>query len=116
MGAARASSRIRTTSAPRRTMIPPAVFCAPKSKVPKAPKWNWGGPWCPQKGGYGYKKPFPNNLEGAELEQYYDYVNNGGSCKDYDPIKAGGWQFCGGAGCKSNDAPVFNRTGRTDVE
>ena len=26
---------------------PPALFCAPKSKVPKAPKWNWKGPVRP---------------------------------------------------------------------
>jgi hypothetical protein len=92
---------------------PPAMFCAPKSKVPKAPKWNWGGPWCPQKGGYGYKTPFPPDVN---LSTYFDYVNKGGSCRDYDPIKAGGWQLCGGAGCASTPAPVFNRTGRTDVE
>ena len=26
---------------------PPKMFCAPKSVVPKAPKWNYSGPWCP---------------------------------------------------------------------
>jgi predicted chitinase len=92
---------------------PPKLFCAPKSVVPKAPKWNWGGPWCPQKGGYGYKKPFPDD---APLSDYFAYVNKGGSCRDYDPIKAGGWNFCGGAGCANAPAPVFNETGRTDVE
>jgi hypothetical protein len=92
---------------------PPALFCAPKSKLPKAPKWNWGGPWCPQKGGYGYKTPFPPD---APMDEYLAYVNKGGSCRDYDPIKAGGWNFCGGSGCANCPAPVFNRTGRTDVE
>merc|ERR1712166_1516756 len=93
---------------------PPKMFCAPKSKVPKAPKWNWGGPWCPQKGGYGYKTPFPDDM--SNLTAYEDYVNKGGSCRDYDAIKAGGWQMCGGAGCASSPAPVFGRPGRTDVE
>jgi hypothetical protein len=93
---------------------PPALFCAPKSKVPKAPKWNFGGPWCPQKGGYGYKKPFPADVN---LTEYYAYVNGGGSCRDYDPIKAGGWDFCGGKGCASTKAPLFGHPdGRTDVE
>merc|ERR1719428_1166904 len=60
---------------------PPALFCAPRSKVPKAPLWNYGGPWCPQKGGYGYKKPFPADVN---LTEYFAYVNGGGSCRDYD--------------------------------
>jgi hypothetical protein len=94
---------------------PPKLFCAPKSKIPMAPRWNYGGPWCPQKGGYGYKKPFPDNM--PNLSSYFDYVNHGGSCRDYDPIKAGGWQFCGGKGCPNAPAPIFGHpTGRTDVE
>jgi len=93
---------------------PPTMFCAPKSKVPKAPKWNWGGPWCPQKGGYGYKKTFPNDM--PDLTEYWAYVNKGGSCRDYDKIKAGGWNFCGGAGCATCAAPVFHKPGRTDTE
>jgi len=95
---------------------PPPMFCAPKSKVPKAPKWGYAGPYCPKKGGWHYQQPFPNSMNASELEEYFEYVNKGGSCKDYDPIQAGGWQMCGGEGCKSCDAPVFNRTGRTDVE
>jgi len=93
---------------------PPALFCAPKSKVPKAPKWNFKGPWCPARGGYKYKEPFPNDMD--NLTDYFGYVNRGGSCRDYDPIKAGGWQYCGGAGCPSCEAPVFKREARTDVE
>jgi len=93
---------------------PPKMFCAPKSKVPKAPKWNWGGPWCPKKGGYGYKTPFPDD---ANLTDYFHYVNHGGSCRDYDPISAGGWHFCGGKGCPGSPAPIFGKPeGRTDVE
>jgi hypothetical protein len=98
---------------------PPKMFCAPRSKVPKAPKWNYALPWCPQKGGYGYKKPFSPDVN---LSIYLPYVNGGGGCKDYDPIMAGGWDFCGGdikngTGCAGCPAPVFNRTeGRTDVE
>lgn len=94
---------------------PPKMFCAPKSKVPKAPKWNYGSPWCPARGGYDYKEPFGAN---ASLDEYFDYVNKGGGCRDYDPIKAGGWQFCGGQGCKGTAQPIFrpDETGRTDVE
>jgi len=97
---------------------PPKMFCAPKKLVPKAPKWNWKGPWCPAKGGYDYKTPFPDNtnMSDASSTGYAAYVNKGGSCRDYDPIKAGGWQLCGGEGCASSPAPVFNKTGRTDVE
>merc|ERR1712166_772829 len=64
--------------------------------------------------GYGYKTPFPDDM--SNLTAYEDYVNKGGSCRDYDAIKAGGWQMCGGAGCASSPAPVFGRPGRTDVE
>jgi hypothetical protein len=51
-----------------------------------------------------------------DLTDYFNYVNHGGSCRDYDAIKSGGWQMCGGEGCANAPAPVFNRTGRTDVE
>merc|ERR1712166_490256 len=50
------------------------------------------------------------------LQDYFKYVNKGGNCRDYDPVKAGGWDFCGGAGCASCPAPVFDKPGRTDVE
>lgn len=93
---------------------PPAFFCAPKSKVPKAPKWNWGGPWCPPPGSSGHKTPFPDNM--TNLTGYLNYVNHSGSCRDYPGIKAGGWGYCKGKACPSCPAPVFNRTGRTDVE
>jgi len=92
---------------------PPKLFCAPKSKVPKAPLWNYGSPWCPAKGGYGYKKPFADD---APLDDYFKYVNAGGSCRDYDPVKAGGWNFCSGKGCANAPAPIFHQPGRTDVE
>merc|ERR1719171_3263124 len=53
---------------------PPKLFCAPKSKVPKAPKWNWGGPWCPPKGGYGHKDAFPDDM--TNLTGYWNYINH----------------------------------------
>jgi len=93
---------------------PPRLFCAPKSKVPKAPQWNYKGPWCPQKGGYGHKTPFPDVM--PNLTGYFDYVNQGGSCRDYDGVKSGGWKFCGGKGCGNAPAPVFHQAERTDVE
>jgi len=95
---------------------PPSLFCAPKSKVPKSPLWNYGSPWCPARGGYDFKEPFPDVLNATGLQDYFKYVNKGGNCRDYDPVKAGGWDFCGGAGCASCPAPVFDKPGRTDVE
>merc|ERR1711865_70133 len=70
---------------------PPKMFCAPKSKT-----------------------PFPDDVNQTT---YFDYVNKGGSCKNYDPIKSGGWDFCGGKGCAGSPAPIFGHPeGRTDVE
>jgi len=93
---------------------PPKMFCGPKAKLPKAPKWNYAGPWCPQKGGYGYKTPFPSDVSLDDV--YFPYVSKGGSCQDYDPIKSGGWEMCGANGCSNPPAPIFNQTGRTDTE
>lgn len=94
---------------------PPKMFCAPKSKLPEAPRWNYKGPWCPQRGGYGFKEPFPDVKDQATFDSYITYVSKGGNCRDYDGIKSGGWAKCSG-GCASCPAPVFNKTGRTDVE
>jgi len=105
---------IRATTHAQWYGAPPSMFCAPKSKVPKAPKWNFGSPWCPQRGGYDYKEPFN---ETNTPDEYWAYVSSGGGCRDYDPIKAGGWEFCGGEGCASTPAPLFGHPeGRTDVE
>jgi predicted chitinase len=93
---------------------PTKMFCAPKSKVPKAPKWNYMSPWCPPPGGYDHKDVFPDNVS---LDVYFDYVNSGGGCQDYTGIKSGGWDYCGGAGCAGSPAPLFGHdAGRTDVE
>jgi len=93
---------------------PAKMFCAPKSVVPKAPKWNYMSPWCPQEGGYDYKPPFPDDVP---LDEYFDYVNAGGSCKDYKGIKTGGWDYCNGGGCAGSPAPLFGKPeGRTDLE
>jgi len=48
-------------------------------------------------------------------------VNGGGSCKDYQGIKTGGWTFqgsgCVDGACPGSDAPLFGvPDGRTDVE
>ena len=91
---------------------PPKLFCAPKALLPQAPKW--GAPWCAPEGGWGHVDPFPDDVDFLE---YIEYVKQGGSCKDYQDIKQGGWEFCNGAGCANSDAPNFGRPeGRTDVE
>ena len=92
---------------------PTKMFCASKSVVPKAPKWNFASPWCPQPGGYDYVPTFPDNVS---LDEYFEYVNSGGSCRDYEGIKTGGWEFCGGGGCGGSPAPLFGKESRTDVE
>jgi len=93
---------------------PAKMFCAPKSVMPNAPKWNYKTPWCPQEGGFDYVAPFPDDVS---LEEYFEYVKNGGSCQDYKGIKTGGWDYCNGGGCAGSDAPLFGHPqGRTDVE
>merc|ERR1712187_322221 len=57
----------------------------------------------------------------VSLSDYFDYVNAGGSCKDYEGIKTGGWTFegrgCVDGACPGSDAPLFGvPEGRTDVE
>jgi len=97
---------------------PPKLFCAPRSKVPKAPRWDYGSPWCAPAGGWGHEPPFADNVS---LDEYAAYVNGGGSCKDYAGIKTGGWKFtgegCTDGSCPGSAAPLFGQPqGRTDVE
>jgi len=88
---------------------PPQMFCAPKSMIPKTPRWNFGG-WCPAGG---EKFDGPN----VDLEAYFAYVNQAGNCQDYNGIKAGGWDFCNGGACEGSAAPLFGQpVGRTDLE
>merc|ERR1712066_343831 len=97
---------------------PTKLFCAPKSKVPKAPRWDPTSPWCAPEGGWGHVAPFADDVP---LDEYFTYVNQGGSCKDYEGIKTGGWKFegngCVNGACPGSDAPLFGvPEGRTDVE
>lgn len=94
---------------------PPKQFCAPRSKVPKAPRWDYSSPgWCAPD-----STPFPDDVD---LDRYFSYVNQGdagGGCKDYPGIKAGGWSWagCSAKGCQGAAAPLFGQPeGRTDVE
>jgi len=97
---------------------PPKLFCAPRSKLPTAPRWDYSEPWCAPAGGWGHVKPLAAN---TPLDKYLEYVRDGGSCRDYDGIKTGGWKFSG-KGCKNGEcpgspAPLFGvPKGRTDVE
>jgi len=96
---------------------PGKLFCAPKSKVPKAPRWDSGG-WCAQKGGWGYVEPIADD---APLDDYWESVNKGEKCKDYSGQKAGQWKFegegCENGSCPSSKMPLFGKPiGRTDVE
>jgi len=97
---------------------PPKLFCAPRSKVPNAPRWDYSGPWCPPPGGWNHQPPLNDDVP---LDQYFAYVRGGGSCKDYTGVKAGGWKYsgqgCDGTKCPGSPAPLFGQpSGRTDVE
>merc|ERR1711920_1177435 len=88
---------------------PAKLFCAPRSRVPKAPRWNYGSPWC------GNTEKF---TEDVDLTTYFEYVNGAGGCKDYPTQKAGGWTFsgCSAEGCAGPAAPLFGvPEGRTDM-
>jgi predicted chitinase len=96
---------------------PPALFCAPRSVLPKVPRWDYTSPWCPQRGGWGFVEPFPDNDKSKE---YFDYVKDGGSCRDFDGIKTGGWKFegsgCSNGACPGSAAPYYGKGAREDVE
>merc|ERR1711943_1548 len=87
---------------------PGPMFCAPKSKVPKAPKWNHGSGWCDPAVDY-------PALKG---DDFWAAVNGQASetCGMYEGQKAGAWEQCSGAGCANAEAPVFGQPARTDVE
>jgi len=95
---------------------PTKMFCAPRSKVPKAPRWD-SNPWCnPNRPDE--QMPFPDDVD---LDTYFAYVNAGSAstCRDYAGQKAGGWSFdgCSEAGCAGSEAPLFGQPeGRTDLE
>jgi predicted chitinase len=97
---------------------PPGLFCAPKSKVPKAPRWDYSSPWCAPSDSADHIPPFADDVP---LDEYFQYVKDGGSCKDYDGIKTGGWSFSGGGCadgvCPGSAMPLFGKPDpRTDVE
>merc|ERR1712137_792504 len=87
---------------------PGPMFCAPKSKVPKAPRWEHSKGWCDP------NQDYPK-LEG---DAFFANVNGEGSetCGVYEGQKAGGWEQCSGAGCANAAAPNFGQEARTDVE
>eukprot|EP00854_Cymbomonas_tetramitiformis_P003643 gene3643-4578_t len=85
---------------------PPAMFCAPKSKLPASPRWDHGG-WC---------NPADNPDVDKSFDEYIAYVASGGSCEDYLGQKAGSWTFCPNGGCPNYEAPLFGQEARTDVE
>merc|ERR1711948_111927 len=69
-------------------------------------------------GMWGHVAPFAADVP---LDEYFAYVNAGGSCKDYEGIKTGGWTFegkgCVDGACPGSGAPLFGQPeGRTDVE
>lgn len=109
---------IRATTQAHWYGAPAKLFCAPRTKVPYAPRWDYTSPWCAPEGGWGHVAPFPEEVDGS---LYFDYVKSAGSCKDYAGIKTGGWTYqgagCTDGACPGAPAPLFGRPeGRTDVE
>eukprot|EP00808_Paulinella_micropora_P024651 g2588.t1 len=87
---------------------PPPMFCAPKSKLPAAPKWNYGSPWCDPKVVRDYD---------MTPDEYIAYLKDPSKkCTDYPGQKAGDFEWCGSAGCPNNAAPAFGQPARTDLE
>jgi hypothetical protein len=91
---------------------PAGLFCAPKSVMPHAPKWNTAGKWCDQK---------IERDTNMTMTEYLQYVEDGEGCRDYEGQKDGMFEFCTGpdgetVGCPNHAAPAFDREARTDVE
>jgi len=92
---------------------PARVFCAPRSKVPKTPRWDNA---VPASCDNSVDVPFPDDVN---LTEYFEYVNNAGTCRDYAGQRSGGWTFdgCNETGCQGAAAPLYGYPeGRTDVE
>jgi predicted chitinase len=91
---------------------PGPMFCAPKSKVPKAPHWNNATPGKCTTGGVPVLTP----------EEFWDYISHPEKddlqCRVYQGQQAGGWDYtgCGDSGCPNAPAPKFGKPARTDVE
>lgn len=84
---------------------PPPHFCAPKSKVPDAPQWNWH--W-EQSDSCDCNKLDDHWTQYDDFDKYLEYVLGGGTCEDYYGQQLGHWENCEG-GCPAS-------SGRTDVE
>jgi hypothetical protein len=88
------------------------LFCAPKSKLPYAPKW--GDQWFPQ------DKIGPVLDRSVPFDEFLEYVQNvmdgkEDRARDYPGQNAGKFKSCPG-GCKNKSSPDYNRPARTDVE
>eukprot|EP00658_Telonema_sp_P-2_P012330 TRINITY_DN1469_c0_g2_i1.p1 TRINITY_DN1469_c0_g2~~TRINITY_DN1469_c0_g2_i1.p1 ORF type:complete len:898 (+),score=114.66 TRINITY_DN1469_c0_g2_i1:98-2791(+) len=87
---------------------PAPLFCGPRSKVPKAPKWDLGG-WC-DPNDWASWRPW------TDAQEFFDALAAGVTCQEYEQQKAGRWTECGGNGCPNTAAPNFGQLARTDVE
>lgn len=114
---------------------PPPLFCAPRSIIAEAPRWDPIAGWCPPTSRSQFYGPSTStaSVPAAVLDKfptYLDYVKNsidkipnegcasqGGCCMDVDNHRAGAWKSCPG-GCKNDAKPdlVVGREARTDVE
>jgi hypothetical protein len=87
---------------------PGPMFCAPKSKVAKAPRWNPAAGWCDPKVDHPH-------LTG---DKFFAAANSPDKqvCGVYEGQKGGEWASCNGGACPNNAAPKFEQPARTDVE
>lgn len=96
---------------------PGPLFCAPKSKVPESPKWDYGTPWCNP--ALMTTTDYDGKPYDMSMDQFIAYINpaDQGECRDYPGQKAGGYQFCDGGCPNTPGAGAFaGIPARTDVE
>merc|ERR1712032_773963 len=94
---------------------PGPLFCAPKSKLPRAPRWDYSTPWC--------APPLATAAEATydSADAFLAALNDGSAeCKEYAGQKAGGYTYagCPAAGCENSpgQSVIFDQPSRTDLE
>jgi chitinase len=101
------SMTIRASTSATWYGAPAPLFCAPKSIMPEAPKWNIGG-WC--------DRSVSRNYEMTATEFISYALDTDDTCRDYPLQKAGFWDFSVPGGAPNHRATAFGREARTDVE
>lgn len=88
---------------------PGPLFCAPRSKTGPTKKWNLNG-WCSPSTYDDFIGP------DASVDEFIQYMNDLGTCREYKDQKGGSWENCGDNGCENQEGVDFGQESRTDVE